>query len=145
MINDVLGLRRVIGMLLVNDDDEVHAAAVSLGNAVIQILALTVPDCRVALFRDEFPIYERSAFCRETVSEGIEQILGIPVRSYSMHFLTALLLQITLTGAKPDDSSIRIDLAQVFIHKADQDNRLPGAGRRFDNDGLLAAAVCGQV
>ena len=67
------------------------------------------------------------------------------MRSDLHHFLTALFFQIALAGAEPDDGSIGIDLIQILIHKADQYNRLAGAGRRFHNDGLFATAVCGHV
>ncbi len=67
------------------------------------------------------------------------------MRSDFEHFLAALFLQIALAGAEPDNGGIGIDLIQILVHKADQDNRLAGAGRRFYHDGLFAAAVRSQI
>ena len=88
-----------------------------IGNAVKQILAFTVPDGRVALFGDKFPVDESCAFRLKAILESIEQILRIQVWSELPHFLAALFFQIALAGAEPDEGRIGVDLVQIFIHK----------------------------
>ena len=56
----------------------------------------------------------------------LKTYLCAPVRSNCTHFLTALLLQIAFAGTEPNDSSVRIYLIQILIHKADQNNCLAG-------------------
>ena len=144
-INDGTGLGGIVGMLLVNDDDECDTLAVGIGNAVKQIFALTVPDGRVALFGDKFPVDESCAFRLKAILESIEQILRIQVWSELPHFLAALFFQIALTGTEPDEGRIGIDLVQIFIHKINQHDGFAGACGSLHDDGLLAAAIHAEV
>ena len=72
MIYDIFGLCRIVGMLLIDNYNEIHAAAVRFGNAVIQILTFAVFNGCVTLFRNKLPVDESSAFCREPVPECIK-------------------------------------------------------------------------
>ena len=132
-------------MLLVNDDNEGDTLAVGIGNAVKQILAFTVPNGRVALFGDKFPVDESGTFRLKAILEGIEQILRIQVRSEFPHFLAALFFQIALAGAEPDEGRIGIDLVQIFIHKINQHDGFAGACGCLHDNGLLAAAISAEV
>ena len=116
-----------------------------IGNAVKQILALTVPDGRVALFGDKFPVDESGAFRLKAILEGIEQILRIQVWSEFTHFLAALFFQITLAGTEPNEGRIGINLVQIFIHKINQHDGFAGACGSLHDDSLLTAAISAEV
>ena len=52
MVDDVPGLRRIIGMLLIDDNDKIHAAAMRLGDTVIQVLAFAVLDGGIIFLKE---------------------------------------------------------------------------------------------
>ena len=140
-INDGLCLCGVVGMFLVDDDDEFCSCPVCFRNAVKEVLPLAVPDGGIAFLRYQLPVDEGGAFSIEAILEGIKQVLGIAVGCEFAHLLAALFFQITFAGAQPDEGGTAVDLGQIFLDEVDQDDGLTGAGGRFHDDGLLGTAV----
>ena len=71
-INDRPCFGCIIGMLLINNDNELHAAAVRFRNTVKQVFAFTVTDSRIAFLRDKFPIDESCAAWCKAVLHGVK-------------------------------------------------------------------------